>query len=102
MTSLHGKRSRAAYALLATLVLVAPGVLRAAPAKLLVTNATLVTLEKADAVPFVGYMAVGNDGHILAIGPGVPPADLTAIETLDASGKIVMPGFLSGHSHLWQ
>jgi cytosine/adenosine deaminase-related metal-dependent hydrolase len=36
------------------------------------------------------------------VAPGEPPAGLVAARTLDAGGKVVIPGFLSGHSHLWQ
>jgi cytosine/adenosine deaminase-related metal-dependent hydrolase len=50
----------------------------------------------------LGYLAVGQDGRIAAIGPGEPPSGLAAETTLDAGGKIILPGFVSAHSHLWQ
>jgi cytosine/adenosine deaminase-related metal-dependent hydrolase len=76
---------------------------RAQPAaKLLVRNATVVTLEDAQPDPFHGYLVVGGDGRIAQIGSGEPPSGLTAATTYDAGGKVVMPGFISGHSHLWQ
>ncbi len=74
----------------------------AAPAKLIVRNATIVTLEDSQPDPFLGYLVVGADGRIAAVAPGEPPAGLATRETYDAGGKVVMPGFLSGHSHLWQ
>jgi cytosine/adenosine deaminase-related metal-dependent hydrolase len=81
-------------------VAMGPGV--AAADKLLVTNGTIVTLDEQYPDPFTGYVLVGEDGRIAAVGQGSPPAGTVADETYDAAGEIVMPGFLSGHSHLWQ
>ena len=44
-----------------------------------------------------GDVVVGDDGTILAVGP-----DLSAPETLDATGCVVSPGFVDLHSHLRQ
>jgi cytosine/adenosine deaminase-related metal-dependent hydrolase len=74
----------------------------AAPAKLLVKGGTLLTIKPGEEEPFVGYLAIGADGRIAAIGPGEPPAGLSADETIDATGKIIIPGFISAHSHIWQ
>ena len=68
---------------------------------LLVTRATLVTLKPGEA-PYTGYMVVGPDGKISAIGPGDPPDRHRAGRHLDAAGRIVAPGFVSAHSHLFQ
>jgi len=70
------------------------------PARLLVHNATLITMEPSEPEPFVGYMVVGADGRISALGRGEPPAGTAAAATVDAREQVVMPGFLSGHSHL--
>jgi cytosine/adenosine deaminase-related metal-dependent hydrolase len=48
-----------------------------------------------------GYMEVGDDGRIIRIEAGDPDAS-EVDELIDARGRIVMPGFLSGHNHLWQ
>lgn len=72
----------------------------AAPLKLLVRNATLVTLEPDQPEPFLGYLTVAADGRIGEIGRGAPPAGLAAEQMLDAGEQVIMPGFLSGHSHL--
>jgi 5-methylthioadenosine/S-adenosylhomocysteine deaminase len=71
-----------------------------APARLLVRNAMLVTAEDSEPDPYLGYFTVGPDGRIAALGHGAPPKSVKAAETLDAKGQVVMPGFLSGHSHL--
>lgn len=66
--------------------------------ELVVTNALVVPLNWSDDEPYLGYMVVGPDGRISAMGEGdAPPA---AAPVLDVGGKVVMPGFLSVHSHL--
>lgn len=57
-------------------------------------------MEPDQPEPFIGYLAVGTDGRITEVGRGAPPAALRAAQTLDAGEKVLMPGFLSGHSHL--
>ena len=72
------------------------------PAKLLVTHATFLTMAEGQKEPFTGYMLVDDEGKIIAIHPGEPPAGITAAATWDARGYWIIPGFLSAHSHLWQ
>jgi cytosine/adenosine deaminase-related metal-dependent hydrolase len=50
----------------------------------------------------MGYIAVGADGKIAAIGPGEPPRAAQDGPVMDAAGKFVAPGFISAHSHLFQ
>ncbi len=73
------------------------------PVDLLVKNALLITCDPARPSSFSGYMTVSADGRILAVEPGAPSAELaaSAARTLDAAGKIVAPGFISAHSHLY-
>jgi 5-methylthioadenosine/S-adenosylhomocysteine deaminase len=68
--------------------------------KLLIVNGSNLTMKPGQAEPFVGYILVGNDGKIKAIGKGQPPAGTRAQTTYDAKGKFVLPGFISAHSHL--
>ena len=68
--------------------------------KLLIVNGTNLTMKAGQTAPFVGYVLVGDDGRIKAIGKGNPPAGTTAKVTYDAKGKFVLPGFISAHSHL--
>lgn len=70
--------------------------------RLLIRNALIMTMKPGDEAPFVGYIAVGEDGRISAIGAGVPPANVKAGNTYDAQGKFLIPGFVSAHSHIWQ
>jgi 5-methylthioadenosine/S-adenosylhomocysteine deaminase len=72
-------------------------------AQILVENATVITVQEGVDEPFTGYLLVGSDGVIGAVGSGVYPGVLPAsTERVDASGKLVIPGFVSGHNHLWQ
>ncbi|WP_263366897.1 amidohydrolase family protein [Edaphobacter bradus] len=73
-----------------------------APVRLVVTHAYLFTMAPSQREPFTGYIAVGADGRIAAVGKGEPPASLKTTTVLDAKGHWVIPGFISAHSHLWQ
>lgn len=59
----------------------------------------LLTGSPAQAAPYRGWMTVGADGRIAAMGPGEPPP--TATSVTDVSGCLVAPGFVSAHSHLF-
>ncbi|MDY7100341.1 MAG: amidohydrolase family protein [Actinomycetota bacterium] len=70
------------------------------PLMLLVTGGRMLTMDAARR-ELVGWLAVDHDGRIAGLGEGDPPADLTADAVLDASGKLIGPGFVSAHSHLF-
>lgn len=56
------------------------------------------------------YLLVSDAGIIAAVGSGDGTSDAAVVAarkahgftTVDLSGRIVMPVFVSGHSHLWQ
>jgi 5-methylthioadenosine/S-adenosylhomocysteine deaminase len=73
-----------------------------ATARLILRNAKFFTMAPNQKEVFSGYMVVDSMGKISAIGAGEPPAGLKAVQTWDAGGHWVTPGFLSAHSHLWQ
>jgi len=73
-----------------------------ASASLLVTGATFLTMKPGETKAVVGYMLVGDDGKIAVLAAGQPPPGTTAMATLDATGRIIVPGFISAHSHLFQ
>jgi len=66
----------------------------------LIANGTILTLEDGADAPFRGYLLI-DGASILDVGSGsfagAPPD-----RVVDADGRLVMPGFVSGHSHLWQ
>ena len=74
----------------------------AGTADLLVTGATIVTMDADRRVIEGGVLAVRGDS-IVAIGEQVItvfPKGMTAEKTIDARGKIVMPGLINGHTHI--
>jgi cytosine/adenosine deaminase-related metal-dependent hydrolase len=71
-------------------------------AKLIVENATIIPVDGTGEYLTIGYLVVGSTGKLLEIGSGEVPDDYEALKRIDARGKIIMPGFLSGHSHLYQ
>ncbi len=72
------------------------------PAKLVVKNAFILTMATGQREPVKGYLVVGEDGRLLTVAAGDPPAGLEARQSVDAGGHWVIPGFISAHSHLWQ
>jgi 5-methylthioadenosine/S-adenosylhomocysteine deaminase len=73
----------------------------------LYTGGTVFTLadgEMAAATP--GHLWVSAAGLVLSAGAGAEPAgdprELAEATRVDVTGKIILPGFVSGHSHLWQ
>jgi cytosine/adenosine deaminase-related metal-dependent hydrolase len=91
-------------AMSALLTLLAGTLCNAPPAvaNLLIKNAVMLTMKPGETQPLAGYMLVGDDGRILALAAGAPPAGISATATLDATNKIIIPGLISAHSHFWQ
>ncbi len=55
-------------------------------------------LDVRDGTMSRANVLIGN-GRILSVGPEDPPA---GVETLDVSGKFVLPGFIDAHTHATQ
>jgi 5-methylthioadenosine/S-adenosylhomocysteine deaminase len=67
--------------------------------RLLITGGEVHTVDAADTVLRDGWVLVDGSA-IAAVGPaGHEPED--ADESIDASGCIVVPGFVNTHQHLW-
>jgi 5-methylthioadenosine/S-adenosylhomocysteine deaminase len=68
--------------------------------ELLVTGGHVVTMD-----PDLGDLEVGDvlavDGVITAVGAGLRPATADA-EVIDAAGRLVIPGLVDTHRHVWQ
>lgn len=89
------------YGFLAAAALTVPAGAIAAD-RLLVRDATFITMAPAGPSSFTGYLLVGEDGTIADIAAGAPPPGVNADVVLEAPGKIIVPGFISAHSHVWQ
>jgi 5-methylthioadenosine/S-adenosylhomocysteine deaminase len=67
---------------------------------LIVTGGTVVTMNGMRAIYDDGMLAVKGD-TIVAVGPrGELEAKYLASQTIDAKGKLVLPGFINGHTHV--
>lgn len=67
--------------------------------RLVIRNALLVPMDPDQKQSFVANVAISDDGFICSIGTD----DVFDADTIiDASGKWLLPGFISTHSHLWQ
>jgi 5-methylthioadenosine/S-adenosylhomocysteine deaminase len=70
------------------------------PVDLLVSGATIVTMDGERHVFEEGALAVKGD-VIVAIGPSKEIlAKYEAKQKIDASGKLMMPGLINGHTHI--
>ena len=71
--------------------------------RLLVRDAVLLTMDPERPDPFRGWFSVADDGRIAAVEPGNPPAAevAAASRVLELTGRLVGPGFVSAHSHLF-
>src|SRR5437879_14794 len=67
---------------------------------LVVSGGTVVTMDGARTIVSDGSVAVNGDG-IVAVGPR---ADIVGryhgTQTIDARGRLVLPGFINGHTHV--
>ncbi len=69
-------------------------------ADLLVAGGTVVTMDASRAIIDDGAVAVTGD-TIVAVGPrSEVEAGYAATQTIDAKGKLVLPGFINGHTHV--
>jgi cytosine/adenosine deaminase-related metal-dependent hydrolase len=66
---------------------------------ILIRNGVVVDTEPEPVV--LGDVDVRiEDGLIAEVGPGLP--DVPGAEVIDATGRIVLPGFVDTHRHTWQ
>jgi 5-methylthioadenosine/S-adenosylhomocysteine deaminase len=66
--------------------------------KLLIRDACLVTMSPSLGELWPGSVLIDGD-RIAAVAPHIEADD---VETIDATGFIVLPGFINAHMHTWQ
>ena len=69
------------------------------PARLVIRGATIVSMDPGVG-DLTGDLLIKGD-EIEDIGPDLAVAD-GAVEVIDASGKIAIPGFVDTHWHVYQ
>jgi 5-methylthioadenosine/S-adenosylhomocysteine deaminase len=68
--------------------------------KMLIKHGLIVTMDPADRIIWDGTIYVEGN-RIRAIGPGAEIPDPPDAKVIDATGKIVIPGLISCHNHLY-
>src|SRR5258706_1474984 len=72
---------------------------------LLITGGTIVTMDPSRRILEDGFIAVRGD-EIVAVGSGAgaslrfAPKGIDAKLKIDARGKLILPGFINGHTHV--
>jgi 5-methylthioadenosine/S-adenosylhomocysteine deaminase len=67
---------------------------------LIVSGGTVVTMNAARTIIHDASIAVTSDA-IVAVGPRADvEAQYKSAQTIDATGKLVLPGFINGHTHV--
>jgi 5-methylthioadenosine/S-adenosylhomocysteine deaminase len=67
---------------------------------LILSGGTVVTMDAARTIYEDGSVAVRGD-TIVAVGPRAAiEAKYTSAQTIDARGRLVLPGFINGHTHV--
>ncbi|HLG72424.1 MAG TPA: amidohydrolase [Chloroflexota bacterium] len=67
--------------------------------RLLIANASVVTVNPQDDVLPNGFVVV-EDGAILSVSPDAPEGEFD--RRINGSGKVLMPGLVNAHTHLFQ
>jgi 5-methylthioadenosine/S-adenosylhomocysteine deaminase len=69
-------------------------------ADLIITGGTVITMDGSRTIYDGGAVIVKGD-TIVAVGPGTDlTAKFTPAQTIDARGKLVLPGLINGHTHV--
>ncbi len=68
--------------------------------KILIKNGLVVTVDPQDRILRNGSVYIEDD-VIRAVGPAVQVGEVDGAEIIDAKDKIVIPGFVSCHNHLY-
>jgi cytosine/adenosine deaminase-related metal-dependent hydrolase len=66
---------------------------------IVIENVAVATVDASDTYHADGHVVVGDDGRLLAVGPG---ASGQPGQRVDGSGCLVTPGLVNTHHHLYQ
>jgi cytosine/adenosine deaminase-related metal-dependent hydrolase len=69
---------------------------------IVIENVAVATVDAADTYYGDGHVVVGDDGRIVAAGPGHAGRYQGSIRRVDGTGCLVTPGLVNTHHHLYQ
>jgi cytosine/adenosine deaminase-related metal-dependent hydrolase len=69
---------------------------------ILIENVAVATVDAADTFHADGHVVVGDDGRIVAVGPGHAGRYHRSVRRVDGTGCLVTPGLVNTHHHLYQ
>ncbi len=70
-----------------------------APASLVISNGIVITVDGSRRVLNPGSVAINGNTIVAVDTPNNISAQYTAADTIDATGKVVMPGLINTHTH---
>jgi cytosine/adenosine deaminase-related metal-dependent hydrolase len=69
---------------------------------ILIENVAVATVDPAGTEYGDGHVVVGDDGRIVAVGPGHAGRFNRSVRRVDGTGCLVTPGLVNTHHHLYQ
>ena len=69
---------------------------------ILIENVAVATVDAADTYYGDGHVVIGDDGRIVAVGPGHAGRQHRSVRRVDGTGCLVTPGLINTHHHLYQ
>jgi 8-oxoguanine deaminase len=69
---------------------------------ILIENVAVATVDPAGTEYGDGHVVIGDDGRIIAVGPGHAGRFHGSLRRIDGTGCLVTPGLVNTHHHLYQ
>ncbi|MET0422724.1 MAG: 8-oxoguanine deaminase [Actinoplanes sp.] len=69
---------------------------------ILIENVAVATVDATDTYYADGHVVIGDDGRIVAVGPGHAGRYHRSVRRIDGTGCLVTPGLVNTHHHLYQ
>ncbi len=69
---------------------------------IIIENVAVATVDVADTYYSDGHVVVGDDGRIVAVGPGHAGRFHRSVRRVDGTGCLLTPGLVNTHHHLYQ
>jgi cytosine/adenosine deaminase-related metal-dependent hydrolase len=69
---------------------------------IIIEGAAMATVDSHGTEHPDGHVVIGDDGRILAVGPGHAPRHDGSVRRFDGTGCLVTPGLVNTHHHLYQ